>query len=333
MVCTDEEMLAKQKGVLSHVVKQLAVNLLKGLSISHMSLPIKIFEPRSSIQRICDLWTFAPKFLKEAAQTDNHLERLKLVIAFMTSSIYLCCGQNKPFNPLLGETLQGKFSDGSQFYCEHTSHHPPISSFLLEDVDGEYKMYGYYEFTAKMGANNFISGLRGPNNIVFKDGQHIRFGFPSYRLGGTVMGERTVEAIGSCVVEDLTNNVKAVVLMSTFKKTGWIRNTHSGHKDQIEGIIYHPKKHLSGNKESIKKNYGKDYDMIYDLKSLKDVKKEIGKVEGSWLNGLMVDGKMYWNIENDEPKRQLPMLESEDKIVLSSDWRYREDLIWLKYNN
>lgn len=91
LICTDEEMLNKQKGVLSHVVKQLAVNLMKGLSISHISLPIKIFEPRSSIQRICDLWTFAPVFLKKAALSNNHLERLKLVIAFCVSSIYMCC--------------------------------------------------------------------------------------------------------------------------------------------------------------------------------------------------------------------------------------------------
>lgn len=49
LLCTDEEQLSKQKGVLSHVVKQIAMNMLKGLSISHMSLPIKIFEPRSSV--------------------------------------------------------------------------------------------------------------------------------------------------------------------------------------------------------------------------------------------------------------------------------------------
>lgn len=49
LLCTDEEQLAKQKGVLSHCVKQIAMNMLKGLSISHMSLPIKIFEPRSSV--------------------------------------------------------------------------------------------------------------------------------------------------------------------------------------------------------------------------------------------------------------------------------------------
>jgi len=63
LVCTDQDMLDKQKGVLSEVAKQLVKNAMKGLSISHISLPIKIFEPKSSIQRIVDLWTFAPKYL------------------------------------------------------------------------------------------------------------------------------------------------------------------------------------------------------------------------------------------------------------------------------
>lgn len=103
----------RQKGVLSHVVKQLAITLLKGLSISHISLPIKIFEPTSSLQRIVDLWTFLPLFLKQAAKSDDHLERLKLVVTFTISSIYMCTSQLKPFNPLLGETMQGQFDDGT----------------------------------------------------------------------------------------------------------------------------------------------------------------------------------------------------------------------------
>ena len=49
LVCTDQEAMDRQKGVLVDVVKQLAVTLLKGLTIAHISLPIKIFEPRSSI--------------------------------------------------------------------------------------------------------------------------------------------------------------------------------------------------------------------------------------------------------------------------------------------
>ena len=81
--------------------------------------------------------------------------------------------------------------------------------------------------------NNIVSGPRGPNELIFKDGQHIRFGFPSYRLGGTVTGERSVEAIGSCTFEDLTNNRKAVLLMNTYKKTGWIRSTVTGNKSEV----------------------------------------------------------------------------------------------------
>jgi prepilin-type processing-associated H-X9-DG protein len=56
-----------------------------------------------------------------------------------------------------------------------------------------YKVYGYYEVCGSMGANNLISGLRGPNNVVFADGHHIRYGVPGFKLGGTVYGERTVD--------------------------------------------------------------------------------------------------------------------------------------------
>ena len=37
----------------------------------------------------------------------------------------------KPFNPILGETFQAFYSDGTVIDIEHTSHHPPISHFLV----------------------------------------------------------------------------------------------------------------------------------------------------------------------------------------------------------
>jgi hypothetical protein len=139
---------------------------------------------------------------------------------------------------LLGETLQSRFPDGTLLYCEHVSHHPPITNFLLEDKDGLYTMSGYFEQCGKMGANSFTSGLKGPCTLNFKDGHQIRFGFPSYKVGGMVMGERTIETVGSTMFEDITNNRKAVLLMASYKKTGWIRSTYSGLKDEISGIIY-----------------------------------------------------------------------------------------------
>jgi hypothetical protein len=89
-----------------------------------------------------------------------------------------------------------------------------------------------------MGANSLKSGLRGPNNIRFADGQHIRFKTPDFKLGGTVMGDRTIEACGNVFAEDLTNNYKAVIVFSTYKKSGYWKKTVSGKKDEYVGIIY-----------------------------------------------------------------------------------------------
>ena len=66
--------------------------------------------------------------------------------------------------------------------------------------------------------------------------------------------------------------------MSTYKKTGWIRNTSEGIKDEIEGIIYEPSKKLTGDAKSIKKNYGKEMDQLYSLKEIKDCKKELATI-------------------------------------------------------
>lgn len=58
----------------------------------------------------------------------------------------------------------------------------------------------------------------------------------------------------------------------------------------------------------------------------------ICNLEGRWTRNLVIDGKEYWNIERDLPSRFLPLMESESQRIAPSDWRFREDLIWLKYN-
>jgi len=89
-----------------------------------------------------------------------------------------------------------------------------------------------------MSANSLKSGLKGPNNIRFKDGQHIRFRTPDWRLGGTVMGDRTIEAEGSVIFEDITNNLKTVIVFSTYTKSGFFTTTETGQKDEFIGLIY-----------------------------------------------------------------------------------------------
>ena len=187
---------------------------------------------------MADLWSTAPKYLAMAARQNDPVERFKNVIAFGLSSIILCTNQNKPFNPLLGETNQGTFADGSRFYCEHTSHHPPITHYLLEGPNNSYRLYGYYEFIGKMGKNSLTSGLRGPSTIEFPDGGRIRFNAPDFKLGGTIMGARTIEGVGSILFEDLNNQLRSVVQLGTFKSSGFFSKSKSGSRTDMAGVIY-----------------------------------------------------------------------------------------------
>jgi hypothetical protein len=152
----------------------------------------------------------------------------------------------------------------------------------MHPEDKAYEYWGFYEFTGSMGANSLKSGLRGPNNIKFADGQHIRFKSVDFKLGGTVMGERTIEATGHIVFEDLTNNRKAVIVFSTYKKTGFWRKTESGRKDEFNGIIYQCEPIINPSATS-KILYGKNSTEITDLKQIKDMVKPICEIQGSWL--------------------------------------------------
>ena len=52
------------------------------------------------------------------------------------------------------------------------------------------------------------------------------------------MGDRTIELTGNLYFEDIANNLKAVVIASTYKKTGFFKKKQSGNKDVFTGVIY-----------------------------------------------------------------------------------------------
>lgn len=49
---------------------------MEGKAIVGISLPVKIFEKRSMIQKICDIWCTGPQYLKSAALCTDPIERM-----------------------------------------------------------------------------------------------------------------------------------------------------------------------------------------------------------------------------------------------------------------
>ena len=140
--CLNQEIVDRQGGVIKDLIMQLTKSI---LSRKHMtiSLPIRIFEPRSMIERYVDWFSFAPDLLEKAALCEDNLDTFKNVIIFALSALFRSTEQLKPLNPLLGETYQCEWEDGSKFYIEHISHHPPISNIYITSGKNLFVVSGY----------------------------------------------------------------------------------------------------------------------------------------------------------------------------------------------
>jgi len=70
------------------------------------------------------------------------------------------CQMRAPLNPILGETIQRELPDGTKFFAEQTSHHPPITNFYLEGPESSYRFSGFFEYKAWLAGLNTIGGAR-----------------------------------------------------------------------------------------------------------------------------------------------------------------------------
>ena len=86
------------------LVKQIGQNLTAGTSLTSITLPITISEPRSYLEMVADGWCYAPLLLKQAAVETNPVERMKLSVAFAVAGLSNTCCVKKPFNPIVGRS-------------------------------------------------------------------------------------------------------------------------------------------------------------------------------------------------------------------------------------
>lgn len=104
--CRNYEELRAQEGIVLEVMKRASKQLIEGKNMVAVSLPVRIFEPRSTLSRITDIWGAGPHYFDKISNCCDKIERMKLWISFAISGMYMNLKQLKPFNPILGETYQ-----------------------------------------------------------------------------------------------------------------------------------------------------------------------------------------------------------------------------------
>eukprot|EP01017_Pseudomicrothorax_dubius_P034450 TRINITY_DN4722_c0_g1_i1.p1 TRINITY_DN4722_c0_g1~~TRINITY_DN4722_c0_g1_i1.p1 ORF type:complete len:695 (+),score=157.69 TRINITY_DN4722_c0_g1_i1:65-2149(+) len=291
--CYNKDELKTQEGLILELMKTVGKTLIEGKNVVSISLPVRIFEPRSTLERLCDGWAFAPIYLTRAAQSDSPLERMKNVAAFAISGLYNQCKQLKPFNPILGETYQAYWPDGSEVFIEHTSHHPPVSNFMMIDFNKRWKMTGYYEYKGALRGNSIVGRQEGPNVVTFNDGSSIKFNCPNVRLSGFLYGDRIIQPFGDISFEDKKNDI--CLKLTFYEGSGFFSQN------------LHPSDYFEGN--------------ITKISAPDEI---LSRAKGSFVEYIEFDGKRYWDLEKIDP-----MVDIKTNDPLPSDCRFREDLIYL----
>lgn len=320
LYCLNQEVIDKQSGLIKEVVKQLTKCLWTGNAMS-LSLPVRIFEPRSMLERMSDWLSFAPILLTKAGSCGDKILAFKYVIAFSLSALFRSSEQLKPLNPMLGETYQCEWEDGSKLYFEHTNHTPPISHFYLKSGPGFYNLSGYFDMQMggimkAMISNSVLIINKGKITVHLPEtNQTISYQFPKVVMGGAIWGQRYIYFSDHMKFEDRENNLKAVIAFANGRKELKGKRIHD-----IYGKIF--KYDYVKHKDKPKPFYTESMPSNPFPSDNNDV---ISEITGSWLEEVKIDNKTYFNIKDAEPPKIYPT-----KEVIDSDSRYREDKQWLQ---
>jgi Oxysterol-binding protein len=183
--------------------------------------------------------------------------------------------------------------DGSRFYGEQTSHHPPITNFLLEGPNNLYRFSGFFEYKAWLSGINSLGGSRvGKQIFSFNDGGLLSIKDPTMQITGLVSGERALNFVGTMSIVDHINKLELIVTYNPPKE-----GQSSGMFKSIKNKLWSGKK---------KEEQLSDAVLIQIFqKALNGNSKEkvlVAEGSGSWLEYIQFDGKVYWTALDERPK-------------------------------
>lgn len=83
-------------------------------NLTTISFPIKVMLPKTLLQTLAMSIFQMPIYLNLAGEQNNLIERMKFIITSTISCFHNSFGFLKPLNPILGETYETMYNDGSK---------------------------------------------------------------------------------------------------------------------------------------------------------------------------------------------------------------------------
>lgn len=335
---TNRELLASQRGAIIDIAKDLGRKLLTGsLNLINLSMPVRMFEDRSYLQKLADVWVY-PRLLSKAVEAKDPVVRLQWTVAWFVAGLqHVFQSWKKPFNPLLGETWQAQQAGGGcQIFMEQLSHHPPISAFEMIGPGGAYTFTGHSQPDVSFKANTIKTTAKGYRCLTFADdGTKIDIVYPSYHMHGILYSDMPRGDMGGDVL--FTDRTHKLCCQMQFGKVDGGQSPLLQRPDTISGTIFRlPAGFRDGDplpssvqqaasKLSVAKLSGGLFrGNSSGADDMAAAPAAVSSCVGNWLSHLDWDGSRMWTLAEEQPETWQPVANP-----LPSDCRFRLDLATL----
>lgn len=305
LVLSNQTVIEAEKGVLKEVIGN-RLSSIFGRE-ANQGLPIRIFKPYSQLEAIANLFcNFS--LLHQAAKTSDALRRFQCVIAYGFGSVAYGINPWKPFTPYLGETLQAKTADGSEIFLEHYGHKPFIDSILIVNKEAGFTVSATFEVDSDESANAVVVHFKGLVSVSLGRERYF-YNLPSINNEGFSYNKRTLNLVDNMVFYAPTSGLKALVRFGAGSRP-----------NDVAGGVFTVLQALPVTAKTMEKTLFRN-----GKPELRE--STVSQISGCWFDRIAFDSVALW--EASKPAYKLLM----KKDPLPSDWRFREDILWLLYQN
>jgi len=123
LLYTNEEVVRIQRSVPIEMIKACFQILIAGRSVKSLNPPITLYTHSSTLHFYLIEFIYLNYFIKKALEVNDPLEKIKNIISYSIASKHLILSNEKPLDPVLGETLQFQ-ADDLLIYTECISTNP-----------------------------------------------------------------------------------------------------------------------------------------------------------------------------------------------------------------
>jgi len=226
-------------GALQSFISQLTI----GDDLTKISLPSVLLYPYSALEYGGFRALNHAHLLLKANREEDELQRFLGVVRWYLSHTKSERVGKKPYNPILAEThvawvdLSGEeykkeggpFKGTTKFFAEQTSHHPPITAYVVENTEEQVRMSSSVKFSTHFHGNSVTAHPEGHVYVDFyrRDERYIlEKAMPDITIKNVILGTRRHPYEGDVKIR--CEKTGLVANLTYFEDGWWCVNTVTG---------------------------------------------------------------------------------------------------------